>query len=84
MKIIYTKHALGKFQHLSIIKLGIKRKHVQETIMQPERVLVEEDQITHLKVIDEKHTLKVVFKKVSDIILVITFHPAQKGRYEKR
>ena len=31
--------------------------------------------------IDEKHVLRVVYKWKGDIITVITFYPAAKGRY---
>lgn len=33
------------------------------------------------KSIDPKHILRVVYKKEDDIITVITFYPAEKGRY---
>lgn len=33
------------------------------------------------KEIDPKHVLRVVYKQEDDIITVITFYPAEKGRY---
>lgn len=85
MKIVYTKHALKKFKHLSVIKLGIKKRTIEEVLDNPE--FLKEDitgeVIEAVKVIDEKHSLRVIYKELNGIIVIITFHPAQKGRYEK-
>lgn len=34
--------------------------------------------------IDDSHVLRVVYKKEDDIIIVITFHPAEQGRYYEK
>lgn len=36
MKVVFTRHALGKFKHPSIIKLGIKRKHIKSVLAFPD------------------------------------------------
>ena len=83
MKIVYTKHALGKFKHLSIIKLGIKRVHIKQAVTFPDYAgeTKEKEVLFVLKNIDDKHNLRVIYTK-NDIIKIITFHPTEKGRYE--
>lgn len=85
MKIVYTKHALKKFKHPSIIKLQVKRKNVEETLSSPDSKSEDEKAytISVLKKLDERHNLRVIYKEVSDIITIITFHPARRGRYEQ-
>ncbi len=83
MKIVFTKHALGKFKHPSVIKLGIKRKHIKQALTHPDfSGQTEEKEVLFVLIkLDNEHDLKVIYKK-SDIIKIITFHPAERGRYE--
>ncbi len=82
--IVFTKHALGKFQHPSVIKLGIKRRHIKSAIVSPDYFgEIKEQRVKFvLKKIDHEHNLRVIYKKDGAIIIVITFHPAEIGRYE--
>lgn len=83
MKIVFTKHALGKFKHPSVIKLGIKRAHIKQAVTFPDYSgeTKEKDVLFVLKNIDGEHDLRVIYTK-SDIIKIVTFHPTKKGRYE--
>ena len=56
---------------------------VIEVIKEPEHEDKESDKpnIIASKGIDEKHVLRVVYRKENDIIKIITFYPAEKGRY---
>ena len=85
MKIVFTKHALGKFKHQSVVKLGIKKKHVESALKSPDypSVIEEYGVKSILKNYDETHDLRVIYREDDDIIIVITFHPAERGRYEK-
>lgn len=85
MEIVFTKHALGKFQHLSVIKLGIKKKHITLALESPDYSAEtgEESVFFVLKKIDNNHDLRVVYRNKNGIIIVVTFHPAKRGRYEK-
>lgn len=84
MKIVFTKHA-------SVDKVAMLKKHnftsskafIKETIKNPDHEDKESDfpKIIASKSIDAKHVLRVVYKKEDDIITVITFYPAPKGRY---
>ena len=85
MKIIFTKHALGKFKHYSIVKLGIKKKHIELALKSPDYPSKVEGYGVKsiLKKYDAVHDLRVIYREDNDIIIVITFHPAERGRYEK-
>lgn len=83
MKVVYTKHALEKFKHPSVVKLGITKIHIQNALEEPDKSWVDEEGLEYLlRKIDEKHNLRIVYRKEDDII-IITFHPAKRGRYEK-
>lgn len=83
MKIVFTKHALGKFKHLSILKLGIKKKHIELILkLLDQRSKVEDYGVKSvLKEYDKDHDLRVIYREEDGIIIVITFHPAERGRY---
>lgn len=83
MKFIFTKHAKERLRDFARYGVKISRQEVIEVIKNPEHVDEESD---HPKMIaskpkDAKHILRVVFKIEDDIITVITFYPAMKGRY---
>ncbi len=83
MKFVFTKHAKGKFKKL--LEKGVKviQKDVRLTLKDPEHLDTQSDKpkLIASKPIDEKHVLRVVFKVENDIITIITFYPAKKGRY---
>ena len=83
MKIIYTKHARKKFKMHRDVGIIITGKDVSTTIKDPEHVDYESDKPKTItsKSLKEKLVLRVVFKTDNDIIKVITFYPAQAGRY---
>ena len=64
-------------------KFVANKKLVRDVIRNPEDEDKESDfpKIIASKSIDEEHILRVVYKKKGDIITVITFYPAAKGRY---
>ena len=61
----------------------ITRENINTTIMNPEHVDYESDKPRAIasKSLKKKLVLRVVFKIDDDIIKVITFYPAQAGRY---
>ncbi len=85
MRIIFTKHALGKFKHPSIIKLGIKRKHIKSALVDPDysAEIPERRVMFILKKIDADHDLRVIYRGNGAIIVIVTFYPSTRGRYEK-
>ncbi|MBI4008730.1 hypothetical protein HY357_00700 [Candidatus Roizmanbacteria bacterium] len=86
MKIVYTYHAKRKFREEKYIKqLKITRKTVKKVILKP--TLEDKsrgEKITAVGIIDERHSLVVIYKKVENGLKIITFFPAEKGRYENK
>lgn len=84
VRIVFTKHALiDKFAGFKSHKFNLTQEDVTAVINHPEHIDNESD---HPKIIvskdfDKKHILRVVYKIENDIIKVITFYPAEKGRY---
>lgn len=86
MKIFYTKHANEKFKQESyVFKLKINKRLIRSIIQKPQ---VEDrtrgEKITAIRSIDDKHSFVVIYKEIKRVILVITFYPARKGRYEAK
>ena len=86
MKFIFTKHAtVDKFAMLKKhqFKTRVTKKLIKEIILNPEHKDEASDKPNTIvsKSIDVKHILRVVYRKEFDIIRVITFYPAEKGRY---
>lgn len=86
MKIIFTKHATQKL--LKPVKKGLKlsKEDITNTVKNPDQVDYEIDypKIIAIKDYDQRHVIRVVFRRNSDIITVITFYPARQGRYEEK
>lgn len=83
MKIIFTKHTINKFLIFSQRGIGLTKAQIEKVIRSPEHIDIESDfpkTIASGK-LDRKRILRVVYKKEDDIIKIITFYPAEKGRY---
>lgn len=84
MKIKFTRHAaIDKFEEFKQHKFRLTENNVIEVIKNPDHIDKESDKpkIIVSKSFDERHILRVVYKLESGIIKVITFYPAEKGRY---
>lgn len=85
MKIIYTKHAKNKFNHPSVIKFNITSKDIKKAILHPDHYT--ENNELKVKIILRKLTwgyvLRIIYTEINDIITIVTFYPARRGRYEK-
>ena len=84
MKVVFTRHAsVDKVAMLKKHKFVVNRKFIKSVIKNPEDEDKKSDspKIIASRSIDEKHVLRVVYKWKGDIITVITFYPAAKGRY---
>jgi hypothetical protein len=82
--IVYTKHAEEKFRILKEQGFIVKKKMVEKVINLPDAV--DHSQFPLLiaqKSIDEKHILKVVFKKENGIIKINHFLSDEKKEIEK-
>lgn len=83
MKIILSRHVLNeKIPLLKSLNWNITKAKIRQTIKKPKwRGITDEGQPTAMSLVDEKHILRVIYKK-SDIIKVLTIHIARRGRYE--
>lgn len=81
--IVYTKHALDKFEILERFGWKITKTKISRTIKNPIwRGLSRFGQETAMSLLNDKHILRVIFDHDGDIIKVVTFHPARRGTYE--
>lgn len=84
MKIRFTKHAaIDKFAELSKHRFNLTQDDIKEVVKNPDHIdnYSDKPKIIVSKSFDEKHVLRVVYKLEGGIIKVITFYPAEKGRY---
>lgn len=83
MKIIFTKHALGKFKTHLAAGWKFSQIHIKETIKKPDFSNKDEERSVKfvIKRWDSEHDLRVIYKEEDGIITVITFYPTEKGRY---
>ena len=82
---MYTLHARSKFTLPEIKKLRIGLKQVEETIENPEVIdSSEEPVLIAISSLNDRLSLCVAYRKVEEGIRVITFYPAEKGRYESK
>lgn len=83
MKIIYTKHAIDKFIELKRLGWAINKLKIKKVLQKPKWIgLSKHGQKTVMSLIGSNHILRIVFNIEDDIIKVITFHIAKRGRYE--
>lgn len=84
MKVTYTNHANKKFKDLEKLGIKVTKTLIQKIISGPLHLDTETDFpkiIASGKYYDE-HILRVVYRKEGAIIIVVTFYPTRKGRYQ--
>lgn len=83
MRIILTNHAKKKLKDLEQLGVHITKSLIEEAIKNPIHVDTESDHPNKIAsgMFDEKHVLRIIFRDEGDIITVVTFYPAKKGRY---
>lgn len=83
MEIIYTKHAEEKFSVITKAGFPITKRKLKQIIQYPKwRGSTKYNQETALGLVDKRHILRIVLDRKGDIIKVITFHIARRGKYE--
>lgn len=84
MKVVFSSHAIkDKFPQLAQRGFKVTKSDIKSVINSPEHVdeISDHPKIIVSKEFGKKHILRVVYKVESGIIKVITFYPAEKGRY---
>jgi hypothetical protein len=82
MAVRFTQHARDKFGLLERHGFSVTEAQVIETAMSPERVEAERDPIVAQKALNETHVLRVVYREEGDDVVIITFYPGRRTRYE--
>jgi hypothetical protein len=82
-KIVYGTHAEEKFEILKRHGVVVSKRQVRETLRKPEKV---DEGFRGRKVaqrkISEKHVLRVVYEETQKELVVVTFYPGRRSRYE--
>ena len=84
-KYVYTVHAEEKLKSQEARKLRITKKRIQRIVEKPIAIDASEKTVMiAIGKLSRTLSLAVVYKKVGDAIRIITFYPAEKGRYERK
>lgn len=82
-KIVYGIHAEEKFEILKRHGVVVSKRQVRETLRKPEKV---DEGFRGRKVaqrkISEKHVLRVIYEETQKELVVVTFYPGRRSRYE--
>lgn len=82
-RIVYGLHAREKFEILKRHGVVVSKKQVRETLREPDMV---EEGFRGRKVaqrrITQRHVLRVIYEETPTEIMVVTFYPGRRSRYE--
>lgn len=81
-RIRFTRHALEKLALLRHYGFDISREQLIEAILKPSRLDERASQFFATKGIDTKHAIRVVYEKRKGYLVVITFYPVERKRYD--
>jgi len=81
-EIRFTKHAREKFEFMKHYSFEIGEKKVIEAIQNPTRLDQKNAQYFATKAINTKYALRVVYEKRKGYLVVITFYPVRRERYD--
>ena len=60
----------------------IEERQVTEAILRPDRLDERGNQFFATKIVNPKHALRVVYEDRKDFLVVITFYPVRRERYD--
>ncbi|NKQ37995.1 MAG: DUF4258 domain-containing protein [Methanosarcinales archaeon] len=79
----YTNHAEIKFNVLKKYGIDYSKSQIENVLQNPEKV---EDSRKNRKIaqkqVNSTHLIRVVYEENGDDIIIITFYPARRKRYE--
>ena len=82
MKFVFTKHVLDKLKEKEPNKLGITKSKLKAVVSKPKEIQVAGLVKRAVGFLDKEHSLCVIYKIEKGMVKVITFYPAEEGRYE--
>jgi hypothetical protein len=80
-KVKFTKHAFEKFDFLAKYGFHVTETAVKETVTNPDKVERRDGQTLATKSMDDQIALRVVYRQTNDNIVVVTFYPVKRARY---
>lgn len=82
MTVVYTEHTEDKLREKEAKKFSINKARLKAIVKNPK--IVQELPLVKRAIgpLDKKHSLCVIYKFEADTVKIITFFPAEKGRYE--
>ena len=80
----FTKHAREKFTVLDRHGFKVTEQQVIDTVRAPDRIEPGLRWVIAQKRISESHVLRVVYSRQDDEIIIITFYPGRRSRYESQ
>ena len=82
---VYTIHTKEKLKLPEVRKLEISKKHIEEVVEKPIAIdSSEQPVLIAIGALTKTLSLCVVYRRVKEGIRIITFYPAEKGRYERK
>ena len=82
-EIQYSRHASLKFGILERHGFPVTKDQVETVVRSPEGVHQQgEKKFIAQRAITDSHLLRVVYRKEADVIVIITFYPGRRERYE--
>jgi hypothetical protein len=78
----FTRHARGKFDILAEYGYPIAEEQVRDTLLSPDRIEDHQSEQIAQKRITNTHVLRVVYRLEGEEMIVITFYPGRRQRYE--
>lgn len=81
--VYYTSHAIDKLETAEAKNFKISKVTIEKVLKKPRfQKQLPTGVIRASGLLDEEHSLCVIYRLESENIKVITFFPSQKGRYE--
>ncbi len=80
--VVFTKHAVEKFKLLRRYDFTVEKEQVIEAVLKPQHLDVKGNQFLATIAIDSDHALRVVYEIRKDFLVVITFYPVRRERYD--
>ncbi len=84
-KIKFCKHAELKLQILKKHGINFTKPQIEEVVSAPDKIIeAEKSRRIAQKIINTQYLIRVIFEESKDSIIVITFYPARRSRYEDK
>lgn len=82
-KIKFCSHAELKFRILKKHGINFTKSQIERVLSNPDKI-IETEGSRHIaqKTMNGHHLIRVIFEETKDAIIVITFYPARRSRYE--